>query len=321
GPRLSVRSTTEQPGGVHALKRPGKYVDDHDLPQHLAALQRLHSVVEVGESDAGADQRLQVELPGLVELGEVREVVPHVRFPVQTRQQVLALEEQAEGGDGDHVVGRARADHDDVAAGAGELPGGLDGGGFADDFEAVVEAAAAGEFGEGGGDFLRGDGVGGADLLGQFVLGLERVDGEDGAGPGDARALDHGEADAAAADDGDGGAGADLGGVDGGADAGGDAAADERGGFPRHFGVDLHHADGRDHDLFGPGAAAGHAVGGGVGAEAEVALGEGLDDVLHAQERLPAEAQVAFLAGGPPADHDVVAGLDGADVLADFHDL
>src|SRR5690606_20587588 len=243
------------------------------------------------------------------------------RFPVQTRQQVLALEEQAEGGDGDHVVGRARADHDDVAAGAGELPGGLDGGGFADDFEAVVEAAAAGEFGEGGGDFVGGDGVGGADLLGQFVLGLERVDGEDGAGSGDARALDHGEADAAAADDGDGGAGADLGGVDGGADAGGDAAADERGGFPRHFGVDLHHADGRDHDLFGPGAAAGHAVGGGVGAEAEVALGEGLDDVLHAQERLPAEAQVAFLAGGPPADHDVVAGLDGADVFADFHDL
>src|SRR5690606_36708554 len=86
-------------------------------------------------------------------------------------------------------------------------------------------------------------------------------------------------------------------------------------------GVDLHYGHGRDHDLFGPGAAAGHAVGGGVGAEVEVALAGGLDDVLHSQALLPAEAQVSFLSGARPADQDVVAGLYGAVVFADFHGL
>ena len=45
---------------------------------------------------------------------------------------------------------------------------------------------------------------GGAELLGHLELGLVHVDGDDLAGAGDAGALDHVEADAAAADDGDG---------------------------------------------------------------------------------------------------------------------
>ena len=71
--------------------------------------------------------------------------------------------------------------------------------------------------------------VGGAELLGHLELRLEHVDGDDLLGAGDLGALDHVEADAAAADDRDRVALADVGGVEGGTDAGEHAAADERG--------------------------------------------------------------------------------------------
>ena len=83
------------------------------------------------------------------------------------------------------------------------------------------------------------DEVGGAELLGRLALQLDRVDREDAAGAGDARALDHGLADAAAADDRDGRARLDLRGVERRADAGGDAAADERELLVGEVGVDL----------------------------------------------------------------------------------
>ena len=84
------------------------------------------------------------------------------------------------------------------------------------------------------------DEVGGAELLGGLALHLDRVDRDDPRRAGDARALDHGLADAAAADDGDGRArAATLRGVERGADAGGDAAADERELLVGEVGVDL----------------------------------------------------------------------------------
>ena len=78
-------------------------------------------------------------------------------------------------------------------------------------------------------------------LLGRLALQLDRVDGDDPGRAGDARALDHGLADAAAADDGDGRARLDLGGVERGADAGRDAAADERELLVGQVGLDLDH--------------------------------------------------------------------------------
>ena len=64
---------------------------------------------------------------------------------------------------------------------------------------------------------------------GLLALELDRVDGDDVAGAGHGRALHGVHADAADADDDDGLAGLDVGGVDRRAPAGGDAAADEGG--------------------------------------------------------------------------------------------
>ena len=102
--------------------------------------------------------------------------------------------------------------------------------GQADDLERVVGAAAAGERLHLRDRIALGrvDEVGGAELLGGLALHLDRVDRDDARRAGDARALDDGLADAAAADDRDGRARLDLRGVERGADPGGDAAADER---------------------------------------------------------------------------------------------
>ena len=119
--------------------------------------------------------------------------------------------------------------------------------GQADHLERVVGAAAAGErphlldrIAVGGIDQ-----VGGAELLRGLALHLDRVDGEDPRRAGDARALEHRLADAAAADDGDGRARLDLRGVERGAHAGGDATADERELLGRQVGLDLHAASTR----------------------------------------------------------------------------
>ena len=134
--------------------------------------------------------------------------------------------------------------------------------GPADHLERVVGADAAGEL-----LHLRDrvagagvDEVGGAERLGGLALHLHRVDREDPARAGDARALDDGLADAAAADDRDGRARRDLRGVERRAHAGGDAAADERELLVGEVGVDLHDVRLVARHLVGEGAEAGHAV-------------------------------------------------------------
>ena len=155
--------------------------------------------------------------------------------------------------------------------------------------------------------------VGGAELLGHLELRLEHVDGDDLLGPGDLGALDHVEADAAAADDGDGVALADVGGVERRAHAGEHAAADEGGVAQVDVVVDLHQRDLGDDGVVAEGAAHGHlaerlAVEREAGGAVEHAAG-GRHGALLAEEALAAVAVVAGAAGGHEGQHDVVAGL------------
>ena len=114
--------------------------------------------------------------------------------------------------------------------------------GDADHLERVVGAAAAGERLHLRHDVAVAgvDDVGGAELERGVALQRDGVDGDDARRTRDARTLDHGLADAAAADHDDAGAGLDLRGVQRRADAGGDAAADERELLVGEVGLDLH---------------------------------------------------------------------------------
>ena len=139
--------------------------------------------------------------------------------------------------------------------------------------------------------------VGGAELLGHLELRLEHVDGDDLLGAGDLGALDHVEADAAAADHGDRVALADAGGVERGADAGEHAAADEGGVAEVDVVVDLHERDLGDDGVVAERAAHGHlpqrlAVEGEAGGAVEHAAG-GRHRALLAEEALAAVAVVA----------------------------
>jgi hypothetical protein len=96
------------------------------------------------------------------------------------------------------------------------------------------------------------------------------VDADDHVGAGQARALDHVEADAAEAEHHDVGAGLDLGGVDHRADAGGDAAADVADLVERRVLADLRQRDLGHHGVVGEGRGA-HVVVHGLAAEREAA--------------------------------------------------
>src|SRR5205814_3743307 len=102
--------------------------------------------------------------------------------------------------------------------------------------------------------------IGGAELPGHRELRLQRIDGDDALGAGDARTLDHRESDAAATEYRDAGAGLHFGGVEDGADAGGDAAADERRTLEWDLRIHLDEVFGRDGGVLGHRAAAGEDV-------------------------------------------------------------
>ena len=190
----------------------------------------------------------------------------------------------------------------------------------ADGLEGVVHAAA-GELAHLADRVAlrRVDGVGGAELAGQLELRLEHVDGDDLAGAGDGGALDAVEADAAAPDHGDGGAGLDLGGVEHRADAGGDAAADQRGPVERHVLADLHEAVLVDEHLLGERAHVEQRVGllAGVG-EPRLGARRPPHGVLAlAQRQVAGEAGLAVAAEHRQAGDHVVAGLHVGDLVAD----
>ena len=132
-------------------------------------------------------------------------------------------------------------------------------------------------------------------------------------------ALEHGLADAAAADDRDGRAGLDAGGVERRAHTGGDAAADQRELVVGDVGLDLDDRRLVARHRLGERAEAGHGhVVGAVGALAaqrhhHVELGV-------AEVRLVVEAEPAVAARRDERGDDVVALLDVRDLLADLDD-
>ena len=173
---------------------------------------------------------------------------------------------------------------------------------------------------------MRGDGVGGAEDLRLLPLELDRVDGDDVAGAGQRRALHRVHADAAAADDHDGLARLDLGGVGRRAPAGGDAAGHERGLVERDVRGDL---DDRRlvHDaVLGERAEAAH--GGDVVALVIVMAG-GAVLLATRQQRGAQVAQVLVAGRARRADaarrhergDDVVADLEALHVRTDLDDL
>ena len=157
----------------------------------------------------------------------------------------------------------------------------------------------------------RGRDVGGAEGGGEVALQLDRVDGEDHFGAGEAGALHRRGSDAADADHGHVVARLHVGRVDRRAPAGGDATADEAGLVERDVVEDLHAGRLVDHRVRGEGAEADH--GGDVLAPGVVA--DGAVDLLArhenaadvAQVRMPGGAGRALATGGDEAEHHVVA--------------
>ena len=202
-------------------------------------------------------------------------------------------------------------DGDDAALG-GHIVGGLGGVAAAEDLEGVVGAATAGELADLPNGVLVGgvDGVSGAEAHGELELGLADVDGDDLAGVGQGCAHDDVEAHAAAADDGYGAAGLDLGAVDGRADAGGDGAADHCG-LVHGDGVgERHHAGFGDDGVLGEAGHLAHVVDVlAVGVEARGAVkhvGAG-GRVEVAEVAVALEAGAAASAGGHERQDDLVA--------------
>ena len=154
------------------------------------------------------------------------------------------------------------------------------------------------------------NGVGGAEAHGELQLGLADVHGDDLACVGQGGAHDDVEAHAAAADDGDGAAGLDLGAVEGRADAGGDGAADH-GGLVHGDGVGDRHDAGFGED--GVLSEAGHlahvvdvlAVGVEAGGAVQQVGAGGRVEVTEVAVSL--EAGAAASAGGHEGEDDLVA--------------
>ena len=202
-------------------------------------------------------------LPSAVEPEELRHVVVHVGRSVPASLDGLVEVQELEGGrnleDGVHA---GHADQHALAAVAGERERLHDRVLQADHLEGHVGQPASG----GGRDDARGvvltdlDGLGGAELPGHLELGVERVDGHDLTGPGDAGTLDDVEPDAAAADHGDRVAFANRGGVRCRTHAGEHTATDQGRDLERHGLVDLHHADLGDDRFVAERAEHGHLV-------------------------------------------------------------
>ena len=200
---------------------------------------------------------------------------------------------------------------DDTALGS-HIVGGLGGVAAAEDFEGVVGTTTAGEILDLANRVLVGgvDGVSGAEAHGELELGLANVDGDDLAGVGQGRAHDDAEAHAAAADDGHGAAGLDLGAVDGRADAGGHGAADHCG-LVHGYGVgERHHAGLGNDGVLGEAGHLAHVVDVlAVGVEAGGAVehvGAG-GPVEIAEVAVAFEAGTAASAGGHEGQDDLVA--------------
>ena len=198
----------------------------------------------------------------------------------------------------------------------------------ADALEGVVDAAV-GHVDDGfldrHGQLARVDEVGGAELAGQVELVFIDVDGDDARRLGHHRALDGGQTDGTEAEDGDGRARLDLGGVHHRADTGGDATAQQADLVQRRFLGHLGQRDFRHHGVFGEGRGA-HVVVQHLAIE-----GEARGAVRHqaatlggthgaAQVGLAGEAELALAAFRGIERNDVVARHQASHALAHFLD-
>src|SRR5690606_463233 len=196
--------------------------------------------------------------------------------------------------------------------GVERLPVGL---GTADGLDDDVGAEAAGELP----DRLHGvglpgvDGVRGAHGTGGLQLTVVDVDGDDLRGARQPGTRDRRVADAAAADDGDGVAAADLAGVDRGTDAGHHPAAQQPGDGRGDGRVDLGALPGGDQRLLGEGADAQ-----GRGQFGAVGQGHLLPRVVRVEAVPGASAQTgpARAAHRTPVEDDEVTGGDVGDAVA-----
>jgi hypothetical protein len=156
----------------------------------------------------------------------------------------------------------AKSGDDHCAAAAGGIPGGPHRPWAAYVLEGVVKSVSTGESSFGVGELLGCDRVRRAESLQEGVLSDRGIDGDDDSGTGQARSLDGGGADAAAADDNDGRSGLDFGRVDHGADAGHNGAAHERGDLIRDRIVEGDHVSVGNHHLLCPSPETDDAVAG-----------------------------------------------------------
>ena len=174
---------------------------------------------------------VEVEFAGLVEVDHHRHIGAGAGGAVVAAAQGLFVAHQVDGVDGGLLAPGGDADHGDDAAFGGHIVGGFGGVAAAENLEGVVGAAPAGQVFDLLHRVLVGgvDGMGGAKAHSEFQLGFADVHGDNPGGVGQGGAHNDIEADAAAADDGNGAAGLDVGAVQGGAHAGGYGAANHCG--------------------------------------------------------------------------------------------
>ena len=241
-------------------------------------MHEVEGAVDVRQGHRVGDHRVDLDLPVHVPVHELGDVGP----AAETAERAAAPDaagDELEGPGADLDAGAGDTDHHRLAP---TLVAALEGlphqGRVADALEGVVRAAV----GEGDQvldevavDLLGVDEVGHAHRLAEGLLVVVDVDADDHVGADHARALDHGEAHAAEAEDDDVGAGFHLGGVEDRAETGGHAAAEEADLVEGRVLADLGHGDLRE-DRVGREGRGAHEVMDGL-----AALGEAAGPIGH----------------------------------------
>src|SRR5215510_1577084 len=316
-----------RPGCADSGPGSGAAIKDH-AADVLAVQQVLVPLVDLVEGVCGGDQLVQLEVTGLVELHQPRNVVERVAGTEQAALDALLEQGQQRAGKLDRVLGGVgEPGHHDRAALADRVEGvrhDLRGHDVHGD-DRLVRAHAAGQLGDQLLGLLGGlAGVRRTELLRDLPLVGQRVDRHHVLGAGQRGSLDRVDADPADAVDRDGVAGLGGRGVHSRAETGGDPAADEHDLVQRQVRVDLdggvlgdrpelreraEHADAAE--VLATGVEP-------VGAVGQAAVQDGGAHV--AQVRLAGRAPAAMAADRQERADHVVAGLQPGDALPDFLD-
>src|SRR6266487_4194793 len=315
------------PGGTGDGSGSGAAIQDH-AADVLAVQQVLVPLVDLVEGVGGGDELVQLEVTGLVELHQPRNVVERVTGTEQAALDALLEQGQQRARKLDRGLGGVgqpghhyRAALPDRVEGVRDDVGGHD----AHSDDRLVGAHAAGQLGDQLLGLLGGlAAVRGAELFRDLPLVGQRVDRHHVLGAGQRGPLDGVDADPADPVNGDGVARLGGRGVHRGAEAGGDPAADQHHLVQRQVRVHLDGGVHGDDRALGERAEHAHA------AEVLAAAVEPVGPVRQAaiQDGGAQVAQVRLAGRAPPAvaahrqeraDH-VVAGLQLGDALADLLD-